>query len=1244
MRKFYLALSAVVLLSSLQLQAAPGDGTFVINITGPAEEEAVPESVTPPVPQDQTQTAAPVRQNQRIQPQRTAAVAAQLVQDMAPVQQSRTYQVQRNDTIWSIANRFLPIDGAVNEFQTVAAIYRANPQAFADGNINQLRRVTLIIPPQDQIARESSSTGSALLRGELAELPPLAVSAENIREPSPASVSTPVAQIPASRVEQTLPESLPPREYVARETRVREGDGQHVQPENPAQVVPDLLPPENPNRPDEYYNDNDGSAGDAQGQTLNAQNDPGANAAPVQVQELSQQHIDFAAVRDLIDSTRKSIEIHDQQVNKRLAEAVNMSTAAAKDAAQTVAHDEVFSIMNRYEAIISDLQQSNAELRANISKLSKQIDQVRQMSLNSADELELIKQNLALDQSSSNRIVPQGPLMWILLGFGMMTLVLALALFIFKRRSRNADEAEDDYGFDDDLSSTELISSSIINKDDETKPEIDPNDLSAQIEKDQQNKEAKEQPEQVVSSSEPEGTESNRTESPDDQKEAQKIQDQQEQVGSRDTAQSATLGQGAGVEIVGGNNLPTGGNGVELAGDVVSGGKAAISSQQPEKVNFDAAETGMVDDVKIPSGMIDQPLADKAAAAWNDIKDRPVVGNSPDDWAQCQEQNTDAEIELSETTAAADANPESQLAAQWDAALQQEREIKQEQVQQQATADSDPVDMDELWAAAMQEQKLGERKAQSKKRSGSVAGDGIAEQWKSALKAQAAEQKEKKAASGSDNKGTTVVPEQISSSGEMSPDEALAAQWEAALAQQSEAAKSTEYEAKTGTSTSAPAQEMSADEKLAAQWEAALAQQSGAAKSSESETKTDTSTSAPAQEMSADEKLAAQWEAALQEQADPKTEAPAAVAGSAAGAGPEEAELPDDASYFAKSAAAMSAVTKPQANEDTDSESSADAKRLGAVLNGTSLPDDPPPALASQFAGLDKNNPSKNRSGLENISVDSLKENNAAEEEIQKEDNTGSQEQSDISPNDPLFSVFDQFLNGKTVDDNLRHSLSAVNTEPELISEDDVADSAGQQTNTGTDSGIDSATDTEIAESSINKQEEGAATDGDKDKGSPYSFENAMNWAVPKDDDFDITKATQPMPLFAPQDIPAEQGTIPSALPEADDEANIRVMLEPVSSNHQDHSQNQEAVRNSQAEPENYLQLSDKHVAAMLQAKPAIDLDPALRRELTDALNLALLYFESGNTEKAHELIARIKVQGDTDLQDRARELEERYA
>lgn len=89
----------------------------------------------------------------------------------------RYYQVKSNDTIWSIASQYIPDDKSINEYQVIAAIYRNNIKAFGGGNLNNLHKVKLEIPPEAFIALEKEQSGRELVKKGKILLPELPQSA-----------------------------------------------------------------------------------------------------------------------------------------------------------------------------------------------------------------------------------------------------------------------------------------------------------------------------------------------------------------------------------------------------------------------------------------------------------------------------------------------------------------------------------------------------------------------------------------------------------------------------------------------------------------------------------------------------------------------------------------------------------------------------------------------------------------------------------------------------------------------------------------------------------------------------------------------------------------------------------------------------------------------------------------------------------------------------------------------------------
>nr|WP_324258739.1 FimV/HubP family polar landmark protein [Cellvibrio fontiphilus] len=68
-----------------------------------------------------------------------------VVENSAPISSSE-YEVRANDTLWEIAMR-VRHDSGISVHQSMMALYRANPDAFINGNINKLRRGQVLRVP-----------------------------------------------------------------------------------------------------------------------------------------------------------------------------------------------------------------------------------------------------------------------------------------------------------------------------------------------------------------------------------------------------------------------------------------------------------------------------------------------------------------------------------------------------------------------------------------------------------------------------------------------------------------------------------------------------------------------------------------------------------------------------------------------------------------------------------------------------------------------------------------------------------------------------------------------------------------------------------------------------------------------------------------------------------------------------------------------------------------------------------------
>ncbi len=108
---------------------------------------------------------------------------------------------QQNDTLWSIASRMRPND-SVSVQQMMLALYRTNPEAFINGNINGLRRGHILrVPPETELSAltreqafaEALAQNSAWDPSQIAQAatPAPQVAAATPQQPSPAAADAP---------------------------------------------------------------------------------------------------------------------------------------------------------------------------------------------------------------------------------------------------------------------------------------------------------------------------------------------------------------------------------------------------------------------------------------------------------------------------------------------------------------------------------------------------------------------------------------------------------------------------------------------------------------------------------------------------------------------------------------------------------------------------------------------------------------------------------------------------------------------------------------------------------------------------------------------------------------------------------------------------------------------------------------------------------------------------------------------
>ncbi|TNJ34369.1 FimV/HubP family polar landmark protein [Arenimonas terrae] len=171
-----------------------------------ATPEPTPEPVAEPAPTPEPAPApAP-------EPEPVAAAPAP-VPAPAPAPAADSYgPVTEGQTLWSLANSVRP-DPSVTVNQMMLALQRANPEAFINDNINQLKKgAVLRIPARDEVASLGADEAAALVREQAAAwqsrrqpVPQPAESVAAAPERAPARPSTPAAAPSDGRLEIVPP-------------------------------------------------------------------------------------------------------------------------------------------------------------------------------------------------------------------------------------------------------------------------------------------------------------------------------------------------------------------------------------------------------------------------------------------------------------------------------------------------------------------------------------------------------------------------------------------------------------------------------------------------------------------------------------------------------------------------------------------------------------------------------------------------------------------------------------------------------------------------------------------------------------------------------------------------------------------------------------------------------------------------------------------------------------------------------
>jgi pilus assembly protein FimV len=172
---------------------------------------------TPAAPQVPVTRAATPRPTRQPGPSPIISSGAPAVVTGAPAATDAYGPIRRNDTLWSIAERLRP-GGDVSTHQIMQALLRANPQAFINNNINQMKAgVTLKVPGREEILSMSAREASAESRRQYSEWK-TASNVASIPEPQTTDAS-PAAEAAATppAVEEA---AAAPREEVPTESRL----------------------------------------------------------------------------------------------------------------------------------------------------------------------------------------------------------------------------------------------------------------------------------------------------------------------------------------------------------------------------------------------------------------------------------------------------------------------------------------------------------------------------------------------------------------------------------------------------------------------------------------------------------------------------------------------------------------------------------------------------------------------------------------------------------------------------------------------------------------------------------------------------------------------------------------------------------------------------------------------------------------------------------------------------------------
>ena len=703
---------ALSFLLPFSAMSADEDGTFTITIQGPEVEDTVPQ-VQPvqPASRAPVRRAAP-RQNRQATvnatatraPAATATRQPQTESNATSVQQTpaRTYSVASGDTIWSVAHRYLPLDRSVNEFQIVASIYRHNRGAFGRGNVNNLLRTTITIPPVSEIARETTDTGSRLLAQGSMTLPPLGNAPATVNTQATLNnTATPAPATQASKPMQSLSDNDIPQ-YTATETKIKKLQEEAVKkdlsvamPENArgadldkSQVTEETVP-----------NGNNESSAD---------NNKKAEAAKAMSADLAAAAVDAQSIRIMLDGNKKAIDEKTKVLEQQLAEAMDRMKKTSAATAKTAA-DSVSTLASQYDNIISGLQQDIIEIKGNISKLSQDNDRMREMLLANDEKIEDMQLQLSqFSVSTPTSVVDlDKPVMMILFGAGLLALVLMIVFLIIKLKSRASAKMTDDFDVEDDYSSDDTLLSD----------ENGSIDLEAPVSGDEE-PDTTDIPQRELDKN------SNSINSPSDSaSDVEVALNEKKQADAEESASNAT-------EIP--DNSATSDN---------TGADATATEKDPAQEAWDnAATTNSSDEIKDDKNVMDEwskALDEQTGSEKNvDLDKDENKDTSQDDMASAWEAALNEQENSEKQDDDKAKSDDEAMADAWSAALNEQKEAEEKTEDKANASKSEEEAMADAWSAALNEQKEAEEKTEDKANAPKSEEETMADAWSAALNEQ----------------------------------------------------------------------------------------------------------------------------------------------------------------------------------------------------------------------------------------------------------------------------------------------------------------------------------------------------------------------------------------------------------------------------------------------------------------------------------------------------------------------------